>query len=102
MPNLFYTNNQFYSQQFCLALVHSLVLKTFLFQAIQFSQTVLFQWIQFSINIVFVHTQLNVKTVLFQVIPFSSIWPTDRVISGATTPAQSGPGSDGSEGVLSL
>ncbi len=45
--------------------------KTFLFQAIQFSQTVLIQTIQFSISIDFVYTQLNVKTVLFQTIQFS-------------------------------
>ena len=45
--------------------------KTFLFQAIQFSQTFLIKTIQFRANIVFVHTQLNVKTVLFQTIQFS-------------------------------
>ena len=45
--------------------------KTFLFQAIQFSQTILIQTIQFSISIDFLHTQLNVKTVQFQTIPFS-------------------------------
>ena len=45
--------------------------KTFLFQANQFSQTVLIQAIQFSICIDFVYTQLNVKTVLFQIILFS-------------------------------
>ena len=39
--------------------------KTFLFQAIQFSQTALNQSIQFSKNIDFAYTQLNVKTVLF-------------------------------------
>ena len=39
---------------------------TFLFQAIQFSQTVLIQTIQFSISIVFVYTQLNVKRVPFK------------------------------------
>ena len=39
--------------------------KTFLFQAIQFSQTVLIQLIPFSISIDFVYTQLNIKTVLF-------------------------------------
>ena len=39
------------------------LLKIFLFQAIQFSQTVLIQPIQFSISIDFVYTQLNVKTV---------------------------------------
>ena len=38
--------------------------KTFLFQAIQFSQTVLIQVIQFSISTDFVYTLLNVKTVL--------------------------------------
>ena len=38
---------------------------TFLFQAIQFSQTVLIQLIQFSISIDFVYTQLKVKTVAF-------------------------------------
>ena len=32
----------------------------------------------------------------------SSIWPIDRTLSGATTPSQSGPGSDGSEGVLHI
>ena len=77
--------------------------KTFLFQAIQFSQTVLF-----SISIVFVYVQTNVKTVLFQRIQFdismqfSSIWPIDRTLSGATIPSQSGPGSNGNEGVLCI
>ena len=33
---------------------------------------------------------------------FSSIQPIDRTLSGATTLKQSGPGSDGNEGVLSL
>ena len=44
--------------------------KTFLFKAIQLSQTVLIQTNQFSISIVFVYIQLNVKTVLFQTIQF--------------------------------
>ena len=61
-------NNQFYFKQFSLAWVHSLS-KTFLFQAIQFSQTI--QEIQFSISINFVYTQLNIKRVLFQTIQFS-------------------------------
>ena len=30
----------------------------------------------------------------------SSIWPIDRTLSGATTPCQSGPGSNGNEGLL--
>ena len=52
--------------------------------------------------------QLNVKTVLFQTIQFSiitqfsSIWPVDRALSGATTPGQSGPGKDSIEGVLCI
>ena len=59
--------------------------KTFLFQAIQFIQTVLIQPIQFSINIS---------------MQFSSIQHIDRALSGATTPAQSGPGRNGNEGVI--
>ena len=33
---------------------------------------------------------------------FSSIQPVDRALSSATTPGQSGPGSDGNEGVLCI
>ena len=33
---------------------------------------------------------------------FSSIWPIDRVLSGATALGQSRPGSDGNEGVLRM
>ena len=80
--------------------------KAFLFQAIRFSQTVLIQTIQFGTSIVFVQTQLNVQAVLFQAIQFStqftSILPLDRTLSGATTPGQSGPGSDGNEEVLRI
>ena len=32
---------------------------------------------------------------------FSSIWPIDKTLSGVTTPGQSGPGSDGNEGIHS-
>ena len=59
-----------------------------------------FKTIQFSVN-----TQLNVKTVLFQVImlsistQFSSIKPIERDLSGAATPDQSGPWSDGNDEV---
>ena len=54
-------------------------------------QTVLFLTIQFSIS----H--------LFALIKYqSSIRPIVRSLSGATTPSQSGPGSDGNEGVLSI
>ena len=67
-----------------------------------------FQTIQFSISINFVYTKLNIKTVLFQAIQFSistqfsSIWPIDRILSGATTLGQSGPGSYGNEGVFPI
>ena len=56
----------------------------------------------------FIYTQLNVKTILLQTIPFSisivfsSIWPIDRTLSGATNPGQSGSGSYGNEGVLRI
>ena len=33
---------------------------------------------------------------------FSSIQPIDKALSGATTPGQSGPGSNGNEGVLHI
>ena len=48
------------------------------------------------------------KTVQFQTIifnistQFSSIWPIERNLSGATSPGQSGPSSDGNEGVLCI
>ena len=50
----------------------------------------------------------DVKTVLFQTIQFSiglqfsSICPRNRTISGATTPGQSGSGSDCNEGVCHI
>ena len=54
----------------------------------------------------FIYTQLHVKIVLFQAIQFrvstefSSIWPINKTLSGASTPEQSKPRSNGSEGVL--
>ena len=56
---LFQTNQYRISTQF--KCKYSLIVKLFLFQAIQFSQAVL---IQFSISTDFVYTQLNVQTVL--------------------------------------
>ena len=67
-------------------------------------RTVLYQTIQFSISI---QVQCQ-KTVLFQTIQFSistqfsSVWPIDRTLSGATTLGQSGPRSDVNEGVLHI
>ena len=37
MPNPFLYNKQFYFKQFSLALVHNLIVKVFLFQAIEFN-----------------------------------------------------------------
>ena len=65
-----------------------------LFQAIQFSQTVLIQLIQFSISKDFAYTQFS--SICTQ---FNSIWPVDGTLSGATTPGQSEPGSNGNKGV---
>ena len=54
------------------------------------------------------YTELNVKIVLFHAIQFniitqfSSIWPINRSLSGATTAGQSGPGSDGNEVVICI
>ena len=48
------------------------------------------------------------KTVPFQdiqfsvITQFSSIWPIDRTLPGATTPSQSGPGSDGNKETLRI
>ena len=56
-----------------------------------------FYFKQFSLALV---RNLNIKRVLFQVIQFSSTWSIDRTLSGATTPGQSKPGSDGYKGVL--
>ena len=53
--------------------------------SVQYTKIVLFQVIQFSISI-----------------KFNSIWPIDRTLRGATTPGQSGPESDGNEGVLCI
>ena len=53
----------FFFKQFSLAWIHSFIVKTFLFQAIQFIQTILIQLIQFSKSIDFVYTQLSVKNI---------------------------------------
>ena len=44
---------------------------------------------------------MSSKSVLYKY-SISSILPIDRTLSGATTPRQSGPGSDGNEGVLPI
>ena len=56
---------------------------------VSMSKTVLLQTIQFSTQKQFYFKQFSIST------HFSSIWPIDMTLSGATTPAQSGPGSFG-------
>ena len=79
------------------------MLKTF--QTIQFSIEKLFHFKQ--PNLTQIHS-LKVKTVLFQAIQFimstqfSFIWHIDMTLSGATTPVQSSPRSDGNEEVLCI
>ena len=82
-PNPF-SYKLFYFKQFSLAWAHSLVVKTFLFQAIQFRQTVLILLIQFSITTDFVYTRLNVKTVPYITIQFSK----NKVSMSKTVPFQ--------------
>ena len=43
------------------------------------------------------------QTILFSIsTPFSSVWPIDRTLSGATTPGQSGAGNNDNNGVLCI
>ena len=50
----------------------------------------------------FVYTQLNDEIVCTQFKCQSSIWPMGRILSGATTPGQSGPRSNINETVLCI
>ena len=69
----------------------SIFMKIVLFQTIQLSKTFLFQAILFG------------QTIQFSIsYAVSSIKPIDRALSGATTPGQSGPGSNGNKGVLRI
>ena len=69
------------------------------------SKTVQVQTIQFSISTVFCLLTVKWKKVNFKQpslakLQFSSIWPIDRTLSGATTSGQSEPGSDGNKEVF--
>ena len=55
-------------------------------------------WYKYFLN--FFYTQLNLKQFSLAEVQFNSIWHIDRTQSSATTPDQSGPGSDVKEGVL--
>ena len=64
-------------------------------------KTVLFQTIQFSVSSQITYQNSSIQVVHFTVIThFSFIWPIDRTLSRANTPDQSGPGSDLNEGIL--
>ena len=89
-------SKQFRFKSFSLALVYRLNVKNVIFQTIQF--TIITQFKQ----------TVKCKNSSFQTIQFricsqfSSIWHIDRTLSGASTPGQSGPRSDGNEGVLCI
>ena len=51
---------------------YRLIVKKHFFRAIQFSQAILLQLIQFSKRTDLVYTQLHVRTVLFEIIQFST------------------------------
>ena len=79
-------------------------LTTSWFSNIQISISRFILFTQLNVKIV----QLNIKIVLFQTTQFSirtqfcSIWSLERILSCATTPGLSGPGSDGNEGILRI
>ena len=73
-------SKQFHFKQISLEYIHVFNIKT------------QFYFKQFSL--VWVHS-FNVQIVLFQAIQLTSIWLIERTLSSATTPGQSGPGSDG-------
>ena len=94
--------------------VRSIFLQILLFHTIQFSISTRFncqkcfyyKQIQLIKPLYFKQFSSAYKNCSFQSIQFSisaqfsSIWPIDRTLSGATTLGQSGPGSDSNEGVL--
>ena len=66
-------------------------------------KSVLFQKIQFRVSSVSMSKTVQFHTIQFsKSTQFSSIWPVDRTLSGATTLGQSGPGSDSNEEVLRI
>ena len=82
----FNVKKQFYFKQFNLALVRSLHVKTVLFRVIQFS----------------ISMQFKCKNSKLLKPWLSSIWSINWTLLGATTLGQSGPGSNGNKGVLSI
>ena len=113
MPNQSLYTVPFQTFQFTLSILFKCQ-KQFYFKLFSLVKKV--QWFQVFLCITnnpikhqsFIHTQLNIKTVLFQTIQFSintqfsSIWPIDRTLSSTTNPGQSEPGSDGNKEVLHI
>ena len=57
----------------------------------------------FNAKSIFIHINSSISNnSVYISTQFSSIWLKDRTLSGATTPGQSGPGSDGNKGVLCI
>ena len=76
-------SKQFYIKQSILGYVHFQCQKLFHFKQFSFAQV------------------RSLKANNSKLKPwFSSIWPIDGTLSGATTPSQLGPGSDSNEGIL--
>ena len=91
----FYTKNSSILN-FCIWYILS---KTFLFQAIEFSQTVLFQTIQFSISTQFkCQNSSTLNNSVWHKYTVQFYLPIDRTLSSATTLSQSRPGSNGNKG----
>ena len=74
----------------------------FCLQSVKCQKIVLYQTIQFSLSIHFKCQNSPISNQLIKSTQFSSIWPIDRLLSGATTPDQIGPEGDGNEGVLRI
>ena len=82
--------------------VHSLSSKTFLFQVIQFRQIILIKKIIKNKYSFCRHSYIPKRVFFFSnnsVLHKYAICPIDTIVSGATTPGQSGPGTYGNEGV---
>ena len=58
----------------------------------------------FNVKSIFIHinSPISSNSVWYKYTQFTSIWPVDRTLSGDTTLGQSGPGSNGNEGVLCI
>ena len=99
--------NSFFFFFFFFLVYTQLNVKTVLFQEIQFStstvsmsKTFLFQTIQFRISTWFKSQNRPISNNSVSHKQFTYVWAIDRTLAGATTPGQSGLGSDVNEVVL--